>query len=56
MFKYNDHIAEGQLDLGRYFRKAYRSRDKVVLFHKVDPKLREKQEEARREVLLEEGR
>lgn len=39
MFKFNDHIAEGQLDLGPYFRRAYKTRDTVKLFPAIDPKL-----------------
>lgn len=41
VFKYNDHIAEGQLDLGPYFKKAYKTRDTVKLFPTIDPKLHE---------------
>lgn len=41
VFKFNDHIAEGQLDLGPYFIKAYKTRDTVKLFPKIDPKLEE---------------
>ena len=41
MFKFNDHIAEGQLDLGPYFIKAYKTRDTVKLFPTIDPKLQE---------------
>lgn len=50
MFKYNDHIAEGQLDLGRYFRQAYKLRETVKLFPTVHPKAQQQMEEARIEV------
>eukprot|EP00752_Nemacystus_decipiens_P012043 g10677.t1 len=46
LFKYNDHIAEGQLDLGPYFIKAYKTRDTVKLFHKIDPKIKEEMQKA----------
>ncbi|CBN78812.1 conserved unknown protein [Ectocarpus siliculosus] len=39
LFKFNDHIAEGQLDLGPYFIKAYKSSETVKLFPTIDPKL-----------------
>lgn len=41
VFKFNDHIAEGQLDLGPFFLKAYKTRDTVKLFPMIDPKLEE---------------
>lgn len=41
LFKFNDHIAEGQLDLGPYFIKAYKTRDTVKLFPTLDPKMEE---------------
>lgn len=50
LFKYNDHIAEGQLDLGPYFHRAYKMRDTVKLFPKMDPKLEKKRDELRTEV------
>ncbi|CAN0159977.1 unnamed protein product, partial [Laminaria digitata] len=46
LFKYNDHIAEGQLDLGPYFRKAYKLRRTVTLFQTIDPKANQKMEES----------
>ncbi|CAB1121419.1 unnamed protein product [Ectocarpus sp. CCAP 1310/34] len=39
LFKFNDHIAEGQLDLGPYFIKAYKTSETVKLFPTLDPKL-----------------
>ncbi|CAN0387121.1 unnamed protein product [Pylaiella littoralis] len=39
LFKFNDHIAEGLLDLGPYFIMAYKSRETVKLFPTIDPKM-----------------
>lgn len=51
VFKWNDHIAEGLLDLGKYFRKAYKTREVVKLFQEIDPKeIQRKREEERAEV------
>jgi len=44
LFKFNDHIAEGQLDLGPFFIKAYKTRETVTLFESIDPKLKEMRE------------
>ena len=50
LFKYNDHIAEGQLDLGRHFRQVYKQRETVKLFPNVHPKVQQQVEEAKIEV------
>lgn len=41
ILKWNDHIAETQLDLGPYFKEAYRTRDKVILFENIEAKKKE---------------
>lgn len=41
LFKFNDHIAEGLLDLGPYFIRAYKTRETVKLFPTIDPKMEE---------------
>lgn len=46
LFKFNDHIAEGQLDLGPYFIKAYKTRETVKLFPTIGPKMQEEMQKA----------
>ncbi len=41
ILKYNDHIAEAQLDLGPAFTEAYKNRDRVILFQNLEAKKKE---------------